>query len=231
MSFDLYGTGRFPVIGRRVPTAPPDSIQPTPVQLLAIADTEDRLKSIARTVLWRMPYSTGVEEELVIRIVQHNLCSAELYLLKGSWKFDFRERPVPRMYDDLRKLTEPLIVYFQVLIAYADMFPVNSRQNGLGGPSLAAEVGMASMQYVANLMQFNELYQWHAVINYHMEFFDRRRGELKAGQRGVIESWGNIDGELEKRYCLPNPKVKPAARGMMRRYEPERWGKAGRVGM
>lgn len=78
-----------------------------------------------------------------------------------------------------------LQIYFRILMVYAN--PTGK----------ALEVALATNSYAATLLKFSTEFDWHAVLAYHLAFFNRRRRDMLDGN---YASWGVIDSELVNKH-------------------------------
>ncbi|KAF5387550.1 hypothetical protein D9757_006561 [Collybiopsis confluens] len=101
-------------------------------------------------------------------------------------------------FSTLDALGVPLNHYFDVLITYA-------RFSGSSDAGCALASG--AVRYLASLLEMAKKYQWASVLQYHVDYMNIRRYEMKEGN---YLGWGPIDGPL---YAIvaANPKpVSPA---------------------
>ncbi|KAJ3720569.1 hypothetical protein C8R42DRAFT_722254 [Lentinula raphanica] len=102
-------------------------------------------------------------------------------------------------YPTLDSVVVPLLTYFNILIAYARLG---------GNPDAGCVLATGAMSYVASLMEMASKYQWAAVFDYHVEYMNFRRYEMKEGN---YLGWGPVEGPL---YALvvANPRHKHPSR-------------------
>ncbi|RXW11686.1 hypothetical protein EST38_g14169 [Candolleomyces aberdarensis] len=93
-------------------------------------------------------------------------------------------------FKDITSLMIPLQVYFGIVVHYAP-------------PSSAAALAKLFFQYTANLHKVASEYTWAAVVNYHVNFFLRRRQEMR---RGYYDLWARQDSELASEFLHAHRK-------------------------
>ncbi|KAJ3759021.1 hypothetical protein EV360DRAFT_26813, partial [Lentinula raphanica] len=131
----------------------------------------------------------NIEERHVLDITRHEFRPYSLHEL------DHRNRSrasdtinsvggTVRDYPTLDSVVVPLLTYFNILIAYARLG---------GNPDAGCNLAMGVMSYVASLMEMAEEYQWAAVFDYHVEYMNVRRYEMK---KGNYLGWGPVEGPL-----------------------------------
>ncbi|KAJ3835333.1 hypothetical protein F5878DRAFT_500259, partial [Lentinula raphanica] len=84
-------------------------------------------------------------------------------------------------YPTLDSVIVPLLTYFNILIAYTRLG---------GNPDAGCVLAMGAMSYVTSLMEMAERYQWAAVFDYHVEYMNLRRYEMKEGN---YLGWGSVE--------------------------------------
>jgi hypothetical protein len=88
----------------------------------------------------------------------------------------------PRDYKSLNAIVVPLSEYFAILYMYAQ-------------PTGQSDwVARQFWRYNVHLSKIAAEYEFAAVVEYHMEFFQRRRGEMQ--RHGDYSGWGRPDVEL-----------------------------------
>ncbi|KAF8814520.1 hypothetical protein BYT27DRAFT_7082109 [Phlegmacium glaucopus] len=89
-----------------------------------------------------------------------------------------------RDYPQFTSLLEPLMVYFNILSAYAA---------SSGNVDATYAIAQGTCLYVQHLSTLNCSYTWHAVLQYHKAFFLLRCREMA---RGDYSGWTRSDGQL-----------------------------------
>ncbi|KAI8970810.1 hypothetical protein BD414DRAFT_231487 [Trametes punicea] len=104
----------------------------------------------------------------------------------------------------LHSVFAPLTTYFHILT----MFAASS-----GSIAAVCQIASGSFTYIAQLEQFNEDYQWAAVLAYHMDFHYRRRSFMADGD---YSGWDVIDPGLQAKHLLgkERPRNNAATRGV-----------------
>ncbi|KAJ3725538.1 hypothetical protein DFJ43DRAFT_976160, partial [Lentinula guzmanii] len=89
-----------------------------------------------------------------------------------------------RDYPSLDSVVIPLLTYFNILIAYTQMG---------GNPNADCILSMGANAYIASLAEMAKKFQWAAVFDYHVEYMNLWRYEMKESN---YHGWGPIDGPL-----------------------------------
>ncbi|KAJ6569575.1 hypothetical protein B0H19DRAFT_699470 [Mycena capillaripes] len=96
-----------------------------------------------------------------------------------------------RDYPSLQSLLVPVCLYFSVLQAGV---------SAMSGDSEATRVvGESGLRYIAHLVELEELYQWPAVVQYHMQFHNKRRQDMVHDD---YSHWAVGDRELINRLLV-----------------------------
>ncbi|KAJ7288817.1 hypothetical protein C8J57DRAFT_981295, partial [Mycena rebaudengoi] len=142
-----------------------------------------------------------LEAAVITLVIQHELKAWDLSKLDSRYRNKEDRQTLslggvqlsytdaaPRDYKSLNAIVVPLSEYFAILCMYAQ--PTGRKHIGSRANSgIAAE------------------YEFAAVVEYHMEFFQRRRGEMQ--RHGDYSGWGRPDVELMS--TLLYDRRKPAA--------------------
>lgn len=100
-----------------------------------------------------------------------------------------------RDYPTFSSLLEPLLVYFNILTAYAA---------SSGDMAATLTIADGSNVYPAHLSSLNRQFQWNAVLQYHKSFFLARRREMA---RGEYSGWLRPDVVLMSQYVYSHPRI------------------------
>ncbi|KAJ3827123.1 hypothetical protein F5880DRAFT_1465058, partial [Lentinula raphanica] len=141
----------------------------------------------------------NIEERHVLDITRHEFrpyslheldhrnrsrASDTINLVGGQVDTRAQREGTVRDYPTLDTVIVPLLTYFNILIAYARLG---------GNPDAGCNLAMGVMSYVTSLMEMAERYQWAAVFDYHVEYMNLRRYEMKEGN---YLGWGSVEGPL-----------------------------------
>ncbi|KAF5393593.1 hypothetical protein D9757_000001 [Collybiopsis confluens] len=148
-----------------------------------------------------------VEEKLVLDITRHEFRPWSLHKLDprirskadavdGGLDVLSKGSGSTKDYPSLDSLTVPLGHYFDILITYA-------RFSGSADAGCALASG--AVRYISTLSELAKKYQWLSVLQYHVDYMNVRRYEMKEGN---YLGWGPIDGPL---YALVAANPKPIA--------------------
>ncbi|THU79767.1 hypothetical protein K435DRAFT_697128 [Dendrothele bispora CBS 962.96] len=88
-------------------------------------------------------------------------------------------------YPSLEDLLIPLLVYFEVLVAYLSTSSANA--------SLVAALALGTTKYISHLTDLSRQYKWAFVLDYHWAYHGMRRLDMKDG---FHDRWGAPDAEL-----------------------------------
>ncbi|KAJ3732591.1 hypothetical protein DFJ43DRAFT_996831 [Lentinula guzmanii] len=99
-------------------------------------------------------------------------------------------------YPGLDSLLVPLSLYFSILISYAFIG---------GKPEIGCALAIQSHTYIASLMEMAKEFQWSYVFEYHVQYMNIRRQEMKQGN---YLGWGPINAQL---YTRVTAHPKPAS--------------------
>ncbi|KAI0772321.1 hypothetical protein BD413DRAFT_437754, partial [Trametes elegans] len=146
-----------------------------------------------------------IEASVLLEIARHEFKPSDLSKLDSKYRdrtarsvlefdagvggFTFRD-PSAKDYPSLHSLFAPLTTYFHILT----MFAASS-----GNIAAVCQVTSGAFAYISQLEQFNEDYQWSAVLAYHMDFHYKRRSFMADGD---YSGWDLIDPGLQARHLL-----------------------------
>ena len=151
----------------------------------------------------------SIEGSVLLEIARHEFRPGDLYKLDPRHK-DRATRQVldvssgvvsvrdhaPRDYPAFHSLYIPLITFFNVLAGFA----------ATGGDAMALyQLTSSSAAYLARLVQFNQDYQWSAVLAYHFDFHYKRRREML---RGDYSGWATIDTGLQAEHLIGRERTR-----------------------
>ena len=134
----------------------------------------------------------AIKPTVLLSICTHTFDPDDLYTLDPQYSRRVSEGGYPTF----SALFQPLGQYFQVLISFASTS---------GNAGITCIVANSTTQYLVNLVKFEELYQWPAVLAYHMAFHRKRVCEMMTGQYG---GWADIDGGLHAKYLFGKEKAR-----------------------
>ncbi|KAJ3727503.1 hypothetical protein C8R42DRAFT_540776, partial [Lentinula raphanica] len=134
----------------------------------------------------------NIEERYILDITRHDFRPYSLHKLdhwirskadtvKGGLEALATSEGSVRDYPSLDSVLIPLLTYFHILIAYARLG---------GNPDAGCVLSMGAVTYVASLMEMAKKFQWAAVFDYHVEYMNLRRYEMKESN---YLGWGPID--------------------------------------
>ncbi|KAJ3979369.1 hypothetical protein F5890DRAFT_1393196, partial [Lentinula detonsa] len=137
----------------------------------------------------------NIKERHILDVTCHNFRPYSLYKLdrrvrsrvdtsKGSLDALALSKGSIQDYPSLDFVVIPLLTYFNILIAYAQMG---------GNPDAGCIISMGANAYVASLTEMAKKFQWAAVFDYHMEYMNLWCYEMKESN---YHGWGPIDGPL-----------------------------------
>ncbi|KAF8801005.1 hypothetical protein BYT27DRAFT_7116126 [Phlegmacium glaucopus] len=131
-----------------------------------------------------------VETGVILEITKHTFKPLDLFKLDPTLhdknmdsKTTARSGSL-RDYPQFPSLLEPLMVYFNILSAYAA---------SSGNVNATYAIAQGTCIYVQHLSTLNRSYNWHAVLQYHKAFFLVRCREML---RGDYTGWTRSDGQL-----------------------------------
>lgn len=166
-----------------------------------ISSIPDQFPAIKPAILWN--------------ICAHSFNPDDLYTLDPQ----YARRVSEGGYATFGALFQPLTQYFRVLVAFAATS---------GDAALTCRVSNSTTQYLAHLVKFDELYQWPAVLAYHMAFHRKQLCEMVRGEYG---GWADIDGGLHAEYLFGKEKAREEdSRSGSRRRRGKRGGKRASLG-
>lgn len=150
----------------------------------------------------------SIETSMLLEIARHEFRPIDLCKLDSRFRnkadVERMDSLAPRAgsykeYPSLHSLIIPLQKYFQVLQAFSMT----------GGDAHATFIiGRAAGEYVAHIMDLNQLYDWNAVLQYHMQFHLHRRQEMRSGS---YAGWAVPDTLLMSQYLISHPRAAPSA--------------------
>ncbi|KAL7278212.1 hypothetical protein ACG7TL_008187 [Trametes sanguinea] len=155
-----------------------------------------------------------VEASVLLEIARHEFKPSDLSKLDSKYRdrnarsvleydagvggFTIRE-PSAKEYPSLHSVFAPFTTYFHILT----MFAASS-----GSIAAVCQIVSGSFAYIAQLEQFNEDYQWAAVLAYHMDFHYRRRSFMPDGD---YSGWDIIDPGLQAKHLLGKERPRNTA--------------------
>ncbi|KAJ6573949.1 hypothetical protein DFH09DRAFT_1456486 [Mycena vulgaris] len=186
---------------RRAQTPTPDNARPPtvvpPVDKSRSPEIRPDLR--LRDMTWiNKLFPTILQPALIRSIVLNKLPGIDLARLnpRRSWE-GFEKGCSLRDYPTVQSLVMPLSVYFRVLQTWVAK---------AGDPQATRVVGEAYMRYNAHLLELSETYQWPAVVEYHMQFHEKRRIDMTKGDYG---NWAVGDRELINRLLVSREQNSP----------------------
>ncbi len=143
----------------------------------------------------------SIKASILLDIARHDFEPSDLYKLDTKYR-DKATRSVldfdgttftmrdPSTKDDpsFRSMYAPLMTYFNILTAFSA---------SSGNTAYQYQVASGAFFYMTQLEQFNEEYQWSAVLLYHMQFHHKRRRDMA---RGDYSGWAQVDSALHAQY-------------------------------
>ncbi|KAJ7785696.1 hypothetical protein B0H16DRAFT_1294204 [Mycena metata] len=127
----------------------------------------------------------------VSQIMRHDFDPMDLVKLNPRRCWDaFEKGGALRDYPSLHSLLVPLCLYFSVLQAACA---------ASGHAEATRIVGEAGLRYTAHLVELEEAFQWSAVVQYHMQFHNKRRQDMAIGD---FSQWAFGDRELMNRLLV-----------------------------
>ncbi|KAI9001308.1 hypothetical protein BD414DRAFT_405376, partial [Trametes punicea] len=155
-----------------------------------------------------------IEASVLLEIARHEFKPSDLSKLDSKYRdraarsvlefdaivggFTIRD-PSTKDYPSLHSIFAPLITYFQILT----MFAASS-----GSTAAVGHVAVGSFAYLSQLEQFNEDYQWSAVLAYHMDFHYKRRSFMADGD---YSGWDTIDAGLQAKHLIGKERLRIVA--------------------
>jgi hypothetical protein len=136
-----------------------------------------------------------LEASLLLSIIRHDFLPDDLHKLGRKWKPRDYQAPTtssPKTYPSLDSLLIPLNTFFSVLTAYA---------YSVDRSDVACLIATGGYTYSTLLIEYNQQYQWNAVLEYHMEYHNKRRAEMALGD---YSRWGIPDLDLQSRFLMPH---------------------------
>ncbi|KAJ7206677.1 hypothetical protein B0H12DRAFT_1195782 [Mycena haematopus] len=146
-----------------------------------------------------------VKPACITAVITHDLEASELYKLdrrirdsQPTWSLSAEgsidlNTSKHKAYKNLNSILVPMTTYFAILTAHL--------------PARAPPVYF--YRYISHLAMLAPEYEWAAVLEYHIIFFNRRRSEMS---RGSYEGWATADIELLSSFVYPHRKqVNPAS--------------------
>ncbi|KAI9064882.1 hypothetical protein FKP32DRAFT_1569147 [Trametes sanguinea] len=151
----------------------------------------------------------SVKASVLLDISRHDFEPSDLYKLDSKFRdkstrsvLDFNGKtftlrdPSTKDYPTFHSLHTPLLTYFDILVAFA---------SSSGDASATYHVSRGAFQYLTQLAQFYDDYQWGAVLSYHMEFHHKRRREMV---RGDYSGWAQIDPLLQAQHLTGKERAR-----------------------
>ncbi len=157
----------------------------------------------------------SVKASILLDIARHDFEPSDLYKLDPKYRdkaarsvldfdgttFTLRD-PSTKDYPSFRSVFAPLMTYFNILTAFAA---------SSGNAEYQYQVASGAFFYMSQLEQFNDEYQWSAVLLYHINFHHKRRREMT---RGDYSGWAQVDSALHAQHlCGKERQRVSAARG------------------
>jgi hypothetical protein len=140
---------------------PADSVPETPVSIMHGLHDISTLHKMFATI----------PPAMITKIVGHEFKPMDLARLNPRRCWDkFVGGCSLRDYPSLQSLLVPICLYFSVLQAGVSVTS--------GDVDATRIVGESGLRYTAHLIELEELYQWPAVVQYHMQFHNKRRLEM-----------------------------------------------------
>ncbi|KAI0355034.1 hypothetical protein OH77DRAFT_1377335, partial [Trametes cingulata] len=145
-----------------------------------------------------------IEAGVLLEITRHQFKPSELRKLDPKYRrrtanpvvkfdaavggFTICQPSMEECYPSLQSVVAPLTTYFHILT----MFAASS-----GSLAAVCLVARGAFAYLSQLAQFNEDYQWSAVLAYHLEFHYKRRSCMADGD---YSGWDTIDSGLKAKH-------------------------------
>ncbi|TFK78411.1 hypothetical protein K466DRAFT_471136, partial [Polyporus arcularius HHB13444] len=143
----------------------------------------------------------SIKASILLDIARHDFEPSDLYKLDTKYRdkgtrsvldfdgttFTMRD-PSTKDYPSFRSVYAPLMSYFNILTAFAA---------SSGNTAYQYQVASGAFFYMTQLEQFNEEYQWSAVLLYHMQFHHKRRRDMV---RGDYSGWAQVDSALHAQF-------------------------------
>ncbi|KAI0652752.1 hypothetical protein C8Q79DRAFT_879710, partial [Trametes meyenii] len=98
--------------------------------------------------------------------------------------------PLDPDYPSLHSIFAPLTTYFRIL---------TMRAASSGSMAAVCQVAGGFYTYIAQLAQFDDEYQWRAVLAYHIDFHYKRRSCMADGD---YSGWDLVDRGLRAKHLL-----------------------------
>lgn len=146
-----------------------------------------------------------IEAAHITSIINHDFRASDLYKLDSRYcnkeaSFSFNgttgqfetTNKAAKDYKTFNALFIPLVTYFNILSAHAA-----SQRN--------TPVPMVFFDFIIHLQEIDEEYEWPAVLEYTIVFFNRRRMEML--ENGDYSKWGAANSALMTKYVFSNKKV------------------------
>ncbi|KAJ6519260.1 hypothetical protein C8R45DRAFT_950769 [Mycena sanguinolenta] len=134
----------------------------------------------------------NISPATLTKIVEHELKPMDLARLNPRRRWDkFKDGCSLSDYPSLHSLLVPICVYFSVLQAGVSVTS--------GDVEATRIIGDSGLRYVAHLIELEELYQWPAVVQYHMQFHHKRRQDMVFDD---YSRWRVADIELINRLLV-----------------------------
>lgn len=144
-----------------------------------------------------------IEAAHITAIITHEFCGTDLYKLDSRYRdkeasfafngttgqFETSNRAA-KDYKTFNALYLPLVVYFSVLAVHV---------------SPQRTIPLVFFQFLTHLQKIADEYEWSAVLEYTMVFFNRRRMEML--ENGDYSKWATPDAALMAEHIFAHKKV------------------------
>lgn len=144
-----------------------------------------------------------IEAAHITSIINHEFRASDLYKLDSQYRdkeasfafngatgqFETSNKPA-KNYKDYNSLSIPLVAYFDIL-----SYHVAPQRN----------VATFFFRFINHLQEIAHEYEWHAVLEYTVVFFNRRRMEML--ENGDYSKWATADPALMTRHVFAHKKV------------------------
>ncbi|KAJ4471703.1 hypothetical protein C8J55DRAFT_520664 [Lentinula edodes] len=150
---------------------------------------EPAMQSLYESIYSMYPH---IEEDIIQSITSHTLSPLKLWTLADSFCVCVAQHDYPvdfirdhtQLFPNFRSLHVPLLIYFNILISFADI-------SGDTDDSCALSTG--TNLYMSSLAEMSNQFEWQYVLKYHLRYMKTRMNEMK---RGYYRGWGPRDVEL-----------------------------------
>ncbi|KAJ7231773.1 hypothetical protein C8J57DRAFT_1091601 [Mycena rebaudengoi] len=184
---------------------PPVEQQPPPLELPAFSPQFNPPLAPLHSPAGALPpirsLFPDIEPACITAVITHDLKASDLYKLdtrvkdleptyslsaSGTLKMNNSRH---KAYKNLNSVTFPLHNYFAILAVHLPHHSAGS---------------VYFYRYLTHIATLATEYEWATVFEYHTLFFNRRRGDMAAGQ---YEQWGAPDLALLSTYVFPHHKA------------------------